>query len=383
MIPLFKVFMNHDPDALNLFIDTLYSGQLAQGPCVDEFESLLGRFFKNDYVVTVNSCTSALTLVLNMLKNKVYFDPGRTEVLTTALTCTATNWPIMTEGYRIKWVDVDPTTCNLDLDDLKRKISPMTKIIMLVHWGGYPVDLDKVRDIQNVCKEEYGFKPYVIEDCAQAMGAMYKRKRIGSHGNINCFSFQAIKHLTTGDGGAIVFPDSESYQKARLLRFFGIDRDKRPKTPMVQDYRLEEPILEAGYKFHMNDVAASLGITNFKKLGWVLDRQAENADYYYEALANVTGVKLMTRSPDVCSANWLFSLRVKDKTGFMQFMKENGIMVSQVHNRNDRHPCMSEFLADLPQLDQLEKELVCIPVGWWVDKEQLEYIVNKIKEFYE
>ena len=198
------------------------SGFIGQGPVVDQFEKALRNRFNHKHIVTTNSATSAEHLAIRMLKNpdinKKQFDgvafceskwpgiqPGD-EALCTALTCTATNFPVLANDLRIKWVDVNPNNLNMDLDDLERKLSPTTKIIYLVHWGGYPVDLDRVKQIQDKCYKLYGFKPAVIEDCAHAFGSKYKNTPIGSYGNYSTFSFQAIKHLTSVDGGILICP---------------------------------------------------------------------------------------------------------------------------------------------------------------------------------
>lgn len=177
-IPLFKVFMA--PTAKKKVGEVLDSGFIGQGPKVDEFESNLKEYFNNDYTLTTNAGTSALHLALHLLKspdeNQANFQgvafwdqkwPGLKEgdeVLATPMTCTASNWPILANGLKIKWVDIDPKTLNMDLDDLARKISPTTKAIMLVHWGGYPNDLKKIKQIQEKSERLYGFKPAVIED---------------------------------------------------------------------------------------------------------------------------------------------------------------------------------------------------------------------------
>jgi dTDP-4-amino-4,6-dideoxygalactose transaminase len=162
-----------------------------------------------DYIVTLNSGTSGLHLALDLLKKSSGKWPGLEEgdeVLATSLTCTASNFPILANNLNIKWVDIDPTTLNMDLDDLSRKISPKTKAIMVVHWGGYPIDLERLRQIQEKAMRMYGFKPAVIEDCAHAMGSKYKGKLIGTQGNICTFSLQAIKHITSVDGGLLFVP---------------------------------------------------------------------------------------------------------------------------------------------------------------------------------
>mgnify|MGYP000371139010 CR=1 FL=1 len=224
---------------------------------------------KNEIVFT-KGATEALNLVANTLGQN-YLQEGD-EVLTTALTCTATNWPIPANNLKIKWVDVDPKTLNLDLNDLRRKITSKTKVIMVVHWGGYPNDLDELKKIQRETKGLYGFEPMIIEDCAHAFGSTYKKEPIGSHGNICTFSFQAIKHLTTVDGGLLVCPNQKLYDRGKLIRWYGIDRNSNRK-----DFRCEADIKEWGFKFHMNDVCATIGIENLKKVDEVIRKHKENA----------------------------------------------------------------------------------------------------------
>jgi dTDP-4-amino-4,6-dideoxygalactose transaminase len=171
-IDLFKVYMS--PTAGDEVKSILNSGYIGQGKKVDEFEDDLKDYINNDRVITLNSGTSGLHLAIHLLKNKkntvVGADgysilesnwPGLEdgdEVLTTSLTCTATNWPILSNNLKIKWVDIDQKTLNIDLDDLERKISPKTKIIMAVHWGGYPINLDRLKEIQNKAFNLYGFR---------------------------------------------------------------------------------------------------------------------------------------------------------------------------------------------------------------------------------
>ena len=166
MIPLFKVSMRED--VVQPLSELITSGFIGQGAKVEEFESLLSDYFGNPYCATLNSATSGLTLAYRLLGLQ-----SGDEVLTSALTCTATNWPILANGLKIKWVDVDSDTCNMDLNDLKRKISKNTKAICVVHWGGYPLDLDELKKIQKEAQEKFGhFIPFV-EACAHSMGSEY------------------------------------------------------------------------------------------------------------------------------------------------------------------------------------------------------------------
>jgi dTDP-4-amino-4,6-dideoxygalactose transaminase len=375
-IPLFKVFMSET--AAPEVTKVLNSGYIGQGEKVEQFENDLKNFFDRDYVVTLNSGTSGLHLALQLLKNKTNKWPGLEdgdEVLATSLTCTASNFPILSNNLKIKWVDIDPTTLNMDLDDLMRKLSPKTKAIMLVHWGGYPNDLDKIKEIQNRCFDLYGFKPAVIEDGAHSFGSKYKGKHLGNHGNIVMYSLQAIKHITSIDGGLLLLPHQELYERAKLLRWYGIDRNSNRK-----DFRCEADIEEWGFKFHMNDVCATVGIENLKHADELILKHQSNAAYYDKHLKNTKGVTLLDRQEGHESSFWIYSMLVDDRDGFYKWMKECNIVVSQVHERNDKHTSVQEFKTQLPNLDKTIGKIVSIPVGWWVTNEQREYIVDCIKK---
>lgn len=391
MIPLFKVFMS--PSTKEKVGEVLDSGYIGQGPKVDEFEKQIGNYFGNNKVITTNAGTSALHLALHLLKKpksnwEEVFDgvasikhnwPGieeGDEVLATALTCTASNWPIVANGLKIKWVDIDPKTLNMDLKDLEKKITPKTKAIMGVHWGGYPLDLDKIKDIKIRFKNKHGWAPALIEDGAHSMGTKYKGKYLGNHGNFVMNSLQAIKHITSIDGGLLYCPHDELYERSKLLRWYGIDRNPKGRT----DFRCEEDIPEWGFKFHMNDVCATVGIENFKHLDDIISKHKENASYYDEHLQNVKGVNLLKREEGFESSFWIYTILVDNRPSFYKHMEECGITVSQVHERNDKHSCMDEFKTKLPNLEKTINNIVSIPVGWWVTKEDREYIVKCIKK---
>ncbi len=376
-LSLFRVFMSED--VLEPLNNVLMSGFITQGSQVDKFEDELKKNFDFPYILTLNSATSGLTLAVRLVKDKLKLDEN-SEVLTSPLTCMATNLSILANDLKIKWVDVDPQTCNINLEDLENKITNNTKIIMLIHWGGYPVDLDKINEILNRTELKYGFRPIVIEDCAHSFYAEYHNKKIGTHGNICIFSLQAIKHLTTGDGGLIFLPDRELYDKAKLMRWYGIDRDKRNYDR--KDLRMENDVIDWGYKYHMNDINATIGLYNLPHIEELIEKNRFNAQYFYDNLQDIKGLELLENKDDRKPAHWLYTIKVDRKQEFIEYMKEKGIMCSQVHKRNDINTCFHEFLTKLPILNSLEEKMVCIPVGWWLDKKDLEYIVEEIKNFY-
>jgi len=385
IIPLFKVRMSRDVE--KAVIDVLYSGIVGQGPKVEEFEAKLKKHFGNLLTMTLNSATSGLHLALHMIKSPYLTYTGShsppmptweglrddDEVLATPLTCTATNWPVLANGLKLKWVDVDPKTCNMDLDDLERKITSTTKAIVVVHWGGNPVDLSRLAEIQKRANAVHGFKPVIIEDCAHAMGTKYNDAYLGNHGNICVYSFQAIKHFTTVDGGCIILPHADMYRRAKLLRWYGIDRDTNAK-----DFRCEDDIPEWGFKFHMNDLNASIGIANMSLIDDTVSAHQMNSLRYKKEIDN-PHVRQLAFSRD--SAQWIHTLRVDDQPDFMSYMKNSGIMVSRVHERNDKHSCVKDYAALLPGLDKISKEMICIPNGWWLTESEVDHIINSINKW--
>jgi dTDP-4-amino-4,6-dideoxygalactose transaminase len=258
---------------------------------------------------------------------------------------------------------------------LNTVLNNKTKVIMLVHWGGYPNDLDRIKKIQEKANLQFGFKPAVIEDGAHSFGSNYKGKPIGSHGNITMYSLQAIKHITSGDGGLLLLPHKDLYKRGKLIRWYGIDRDTDRK-----DFRCEANIDEWGFKFHMNDISATIGIENFKYFDYIINKHKDNAKYYDSTLKDIDGLSLLERQEGFDSSFWIYSMLVDDREGFYKWMSECGIVVSQVHERNDKHTCVKEFKSFLPSLDKTIDKVVSIPVGWWVTDEQRDYIVSCIKK---
>ena len=393
-IPLFKVYMS--PNAKQAVNEVLDSGFIGEGPRVKEFEQNLKSYFNaiEEYydITTVNSATSGEHLLYSYFKKdreivtEVFDGVAFTndkwealqpddEVLTTALTCTATNWPIINEGLNLRWVDVDPLTCNMSLDSLEEKINEKTRIITVVHWGGNPIDLDRLESIVTNAKKKYGREIVVIEDCAHSFGSMYKGKSIGFTGNYSTFSLQAIKHITSGDGGFIGVPSQSVSKDFRILRWYGIDREG-PRA----DFRCEADVLEAGYKYHMNDLSAAIGLSNLADADSIIGINKSNGKYYDNELANIKGINVIPQVDGVESAYWLYTFHAERRDDLMKHLDKHGIKSSRVHERNDKHTCTIPYRTDLPGVDAAVKTMISIPVGYWVTPEDREYIVSTIKK---
>ena len=355
MIRLFKVFTDDDA-ALRLLRGAIQRGYLGQGPLNAEFEQMLGEFLDAD-VLTLNSCTSALDLALHMIG----VDHGD-EVISTPVTCTATNGVIVNRGAKIVWADVDPTTGLIDPEDVRRKVNHRTAAIMAVDWAGRSADYDRLRH------ETDGDIP-IIQDAAHNLMAE------GPRGDYVCWSFQAIKHLTTGDGGAIAVPYDE-HKRAKLLRWYGLDRETSTS------YRCEQDVEEAGYKYHMNDMASALGLANLPHMPWIVRTHRETADYYQALLRYCPQVQIPPASKE--SSWWLYTVLVEDPQDFIRHMGERGIECSPVHKRNDVHTAFSRNAGTdhyLPGVDAFADHEVAIPVGWWLSELDKATVVRGVQEY--
>lgn len=361
-IPLYKVFMSQD--ASEELKETFCSGWIGEGPKVSLFEKTLEDYFDISNVVAVNSCTSALELSLHMIN-----DGSGGEIITNPISCFASVSAILSQGFTPRFVDIDAKTGNLDLDYVAQSINEKTKGILAVHFCGIPSDCRTLYEIAD--KNDL----WVIEDCAQAMGSVMDGKRIGSDfgrkKSIRCFSFQSTKTLTTGDGGALIVPDS-LYKRAKKLRWYGIDRNG-------QDRYLQN-IQESGYKFIMNDIDATIGISNFNHFERLNEIQRVNWEFYHKELSEVEGIKLSMRRDDSYSSCSLFPVLVGDRDKFEKRLESQGIQAIRPHGFCANHDCVKEFHQVLPSANWFYKKLTAIPSGWWVTPEDSKKIVKVVKE---
>lgn len=370
-IPLFKVLMCEK--AIRRTMNVMNSGFITQGPVVDEFESRLRRWFKRQNVVTTNSCTSAIDLSYKLIKLK---DPdvGK-KVIMSPLTCAAGVFPAIHNSFDIVWSDIGDDF-NIDMRSAESLLDEDTQILSFVHWGGMPVDMRYIRFLKDFYQKKFGKPLYVIEDCAHAIDSRIQWERISTieKDHFKCYSFQAIKHLTTGDGGALLCSD-EFYKEAKLLRWFGLDREAK------QDFRGCQNISLAGYKYHMNDISASMGSENLKHLDYHLSTSRRNARYYNENLPRDGEVFTSVVDKFTDSSYWLYTIRAKNRGDFIEYMKEKGIQCSPVHFRNDHHSALSKFPVAKGNIDVIAQQNVSIPVGSWVKEEDTKRIVEAIKDY--
>lgn len=359
MIPLVKPYIAPKEELMPKLEEILYSGYIAEGEAVYNFEREFAEYIGNEKTLVTQSGTAALHLALLLLN----VGPGD-EVISTPMTAEPTNTTIAITGAKVIWADVDEKTGLLSPESVREKITERTKAIMLVHYAGMVCDMDEFNKIS----EETGIP--IIEDSAHCLGGRYQGKMIGSNSRFTCFSFQAIKQMTTVDGGAISFKYVEDMEAARKLRWFGLDK---------RVSRLENDITRAGYKYGMNNVTATIGSVQLKHKE-VIERYISNGKYYDSCLNDVDGVTLIPYYKNTEPSYWLYTIKVKDRDSFCKLLEDRGIIASPLHHRSDTHSVFSSSKVILPNMDKWYKEFVHIPCGWWVDNEKREYIVKTIKE---
>jgi dTDP-4-amino-4,6-dideoxygalactose transaminase len=376
MIPLFKVYMAQD--AAPAVSEVLASGYVGQGPKVDAFERELKRALDGERdILTLNSCTSALDLALHLCKQR---DPAQFPrhpfVISTPMTCSATNSPVATKGGLIAWADVDPVTGLIDPESVARVLKDLDPVrphaVVAVDWAGRMCDYNRLRE---VCRP-WGVP--IIEDAAHSPLATYNgRYQTKVGGDYIAWSFQAIKHLTTGDGGALQCPDQETTGRARLLRWYGLDR--RSKA----DFRCEQDITEVGFKYHMNDLAAAIGLANLPHLPDIVHKHRGHARFYDKVLGDLPPERITLPPPDPGSSYWLYTLLVEDRESFQAHMLDAGVATSQVHRRNDHHTAFraAEHPASdaRPGLEAFAAKQVSIPCGWWLSADDLGHISEAVR----
>jgi len=364
MIPLFKVHMPSTVD--KPLLEVLHSGFIGQGAQVEKFEEELKAYFGNPRVLTLNSGTSGLHLALR-LADVSQCD----EVICTPMTCTASNMPVLALGAKVVWADVNKITGLIDPESIEEKITAKTKAIIVVHFGGRVCNLDRINEIAKF----HNIK--VIEDAAHAFGSEYKNKKIGNHSDFVIFSLQAIKHITTVDGGLLLCKSQADYKRGKLLRWYGIDRDAPRK-----DFRCEENIMEFGYKFHMNDVCAVIGREQLKYVDSILEKHKKHASIFNKHLKGLVNIQLIPFEDEIQDpAFWLYTIHVRNRDSFISFMSERGVVVSRVHERNDIHAAFSSSASILPGVDAFNGSQISIPVGWWLAESDVLNIIALVKEW--
>jgi dTDP-4-amino-4,6-dideoxygalactose transaminase len=371
MIPLFKVLMAADAD--QRVGEVLRSGYISEGPVVAEYERVMQETLAlPDRPLAVNSGTSALHLALK-LAGVGYGD----YVLVSPMTCSATIVPIIHLGARPVWVDVDPVTGLMTPLTLSNAAAGMLpgdiRAVVSIDWAGTPCDYEGLRKSVDLYQKNVP----IIQDAAHAMFAKDRiGRQIGATRDPNhyvCWSTQAIKLLTTGDGGLLLPPAAQN-MRARKLRWFGLDRESK------KDFRCEQDITEAGFKYHMNDISAAIGLANLPYALLHSSYHRRNAMRFYQAFKDLSP-RVIVPPFNSGSSYWIYTILVDDRESFTQWMTEREIQVSQVHRRVDTHPAFDDaakFRTNLPGLNEFAAHQISIPCHWALSESEVTQIIGAV-----
>jgi dTDP-4-amino-4,6-dideoxygalactose transaminase len=380
--PLFKVHVSTE-GALAQIRQVLNSGFINEGSQVTQLTRELQVILNADNLILMNSCTSALTLALHLAGVK----PGDV-IVSTPMTCVATNTPIQTAGAQIRWADVNPAygmitprTVEDAIEDRYGSGGPKPKAVMVVAWAGNPPHLEGIRE---VC-DKHDVK--LILDAAHAFDAYYADRPVHRWADYTCYSFQAIKHFTTGDGGALVCRSPEDYRRSKSLKWFGLDRDRaKDDKGNWKGQQWDVDIEEAGYKFNMNNVAAAIGLSQLPHVDHIMGSHRFNAELYDDLFVGFKPVVPNYRLPNAKSSHWVYAMQVDPEHCRLtrdQLLKElnaEGIMAGVVHVPNDDYTCFKQFKADLSGVRQFASRQFNLPCGWWLSEDDIRYIAQRVKE---
>jgi perosamine synthetase len=347
-------------DAKRKALECLDSGLISEGLIVKEFEQTIEEKFEYKNCVAVNSCTSALHLAL--LSAGVHRND---EVIIPAQTFIATGLAVLYCDAKPVFADIEEKTGNINYNEVEHLITKNTKAILAVSWGGNPCRLDA---LNGLCEQH---KVTFIQDNAQAFGATYYGVPVGNISDYSCFSFQAIKHLTTGDGGMISCKDEQSANYIKKLRWFGIDRDNDiPDELGERAYTLNN----VGYKYHMNNLSASIGLGNLNGFDERLNKRRKIAHMYTDHLP----VEILTEW-HTGSACWLYTVLVERRLDFVRMMKAKNIPVSVVHSGIQTKPLFEKYKKDsLPVQEYWDEHHICLPIHSSLTDEDVDKVIRAV-----
>ncbi len=352
--------------AIEYISGVLESRWIGQGPRVDEFEKKFEASFGGGHTaISCGSGTDALHLAYLLAGVK-----SEDEVICTVFTCTASNLPALYIGATPIFADIVPSTLNIDPAHVRSLISKKTKAIVFVDYGGLPAELDELVRIS----QEFDIP--LIEDAAHALGARHNGRPIGSISDYTIFSFQAIKHITTGDGGMLMIKDSAKVEEAKRLRWFGIDRNSKFHGIWEND------IHEVGFKYQMNDIAAAMGLAALEEFDETLKLRKQLLSTYIQGLKGVENLEIIGAPVTDDHAAWLFTVLVPDAKELRDFLFTKDIESGQVHFRNDRYAIFGGRRTNLPNMDAVESRYLVLPLHTHMSANDVNRVCEAIKKFY-
>ena len=369
---------DQDVDAV---VEALKSDYLTQGPKIAEFENDFANYCGCKYACVVSNCTAAIHLCAMALDIK----PGD-KVITTPITFVASANGFRYCGAEIVFCDIHPDTYLMDLDKLEEilKASPKGtyKAVVPVDFAGYPVDVERMRALA----DEYGFA--IVEDACHAPGAsLVDSKGVknmvgnGHYADLTVFSFHPVKHIATGEGGAITTNNKELYDKVSLYRTHGITKDPALLQENHGGWYYE--MQELGYNYRITEFQAALGISQLKRLNWSIARRNEIAKKYDEAFAD-TSILTPFRAKNITHAFHLYIIQVENRKALYDYLRENKIFSQVLYIPAHTMPYYKGLgwkEGDMPVAEEYYSKCLALPMFPSLTDEEQDWIIAKVKEF--
>lgn len=365
-----------DDKDIESVIEVLKSDFLTTGPKIKEFEDKLAKYVGVKYAVAISNGTAALHAACFAADIK-----EGDEAITSPITFAASANAVLYCGGTPVFADIDPKTYNIDPDDIKRKITDKTKAIIPVHYTGQSCDMDRILRIA----DEYDL--VVIEDGAHGLGGEYRNKKIGSIGDMTTFSFHPVKHITTGEGGAITTDNKELYEKLIMFRTHGITRDSDKLINNDEPWYYEQHHL--GFNYRITDIQAALGISQIKKIDGFLEKRRELAKIYNEELKKINGIVLPYQLENTNSAWHLYIIKLElekisvGRRKVFEELRKRNIGVNVHYIPVYYHPYYQDLGYErglCPNAEKLYERIITLPLYPMMSKDDIKYIVNSLKK---
>ncbi len=373
-IPITRPYLGEEEK--ELISQVIDSGWVSQGPKVQEFEERFAEYVGAQYAVATTSCTTALHAALSISG----ISPGD-EVIVPSLSFIATANAVVHCGATPVFVDIDPETCNMDVNTIEESITGKTRLILPACQMGLPEEIDAIREIAG--KHGLGF----IEDAACAVGSAYKGRKVGGHGITACFSLHPRKVITTGEGGMITTDNADFAERLKKFRNHGMS------VSAIERHRSDTVIMESypeiGYNFRMTDIQAAMGIAQLKRLPFILEKRREKAGYYDGELKKIPCIRVPSFSDYIdhnYQSYWIEILESApvSRDVFMEKLLEEGIITRRGIMAIHTEPCYSGFRGkELPVTERISRNTVLLPLyPDMTDKEQA-FVINAVRSIME
>jgi perosamine synthetase len=365
-LPIFKP--SYGEEEVMAVRECLEKGWTGCGPKVKEFEEKFAEYIGVKYAIATNSCTASLHLSLQCLEIK------DREVISTPLTFVSTNHAILYNSGIPVFADVEADTLNIDPESIKKRITKKTKGIIAVHFGGHACNMDEILKIAI----EHDL--FVLEDVAHGCGGEYQGRKLGSLGMLGCFSFHAVKNLATGDGGMITTSDQAFYDRLIKTRWLGISRDTWSRTG--KKYSWDYDVEEVGFKYHMNDITAAIGLVQLKKLEDLNGKRKQLAERYNDALKSISEIEIPVTHEYAKNAHHNYVIKTEKRDDLMQFLAQREIS-SGVHYRPNNHYAMYQnATGPTPVAEETWKKIVTLPLYPDLKHSEQDFIIQSIRSFF-